>query len=110
MKVAVRNHKMLLYGVAIISILLSSYVVSYFFVSTSYCGEFEGGIIHFRIFKHNWQLTFWKPLLLAENLCVSNEFYGHVGSGASLPLPVTKKRDSNNLLNLTNDSRDAADI
>ena len=92
------------------SITLGSYVVSYFFVSTSYCGEFEVFIIYFRIFIHNWQLTFWKPLLLAENLCVSNEFYGHVGSGASLPLPVTKKRDSNNLLNLTNDSRDAADI
>lgn len=64
---------------------LGVYAVSYFWCSEPYYGMWEQRQIRFRLFDHQWQMTFWKPLLILERSCTSVEFSGHVRAGATLP-------------------------
>ncbi len=69
----------------ILSFLLAVYILSYFFVSEIYVGEFAGETIKIRLFKRKLAMHLYQPMIFLEKKTRTNTFYAQVHSGASLP-------------------------
>ena len=69
------------------------YVAGYWGCTRVFVGEFSGSTIKIRLFEHAWQLRAWAPLVWLEQSLRTDEFYGQVHSGASLPPAPDGKSD-----------------
>lgn len=78
-------------AVALVAAMFFVYVAGYLWFSSVHYGAFGGSRITIRLFDSEWEMRFWKPLIEAEKMLRSEEFYGQVRAGATLPPPRNRK-------------------